>query len=222
MYVTFAKKRWMIILGLRKSATLIKQNTIVNSVFSIMHIVVAFVETYTFTWRNTKKTSQSIGGFMNAYIVQYLGIHKSINRSMSMSKLFDNSRAFYGETFTSAEPKEAYNDTTLGEVYIIHLDKPWITSDGRTVRHYIGFSKKTEKRLHHHRSGTGANFLRHALALGITFRLVVRFSGTKRDERRLKNIGHPDLYCPCCSPDKTRKFKPNVLPHEYHYKFVEL
>jgi len=123
---------------------------------------------------------------------------------------------------SQAEPNAAYTDDTLGEVYIIHFCTPWHTSDGRTLEHYVGFSKKLTKRLAHHRSGSGANFLREAIKRGIEFRLVVRFSGTKRDERRLKETGHIKKYCPCCNPGKTWKFKPNVLPHEYKYQFVDL
>lgn len=122
----------------------------------------------------------------------------------------------------NAEPNAPYKDDTLGEVYIICLDEPWITEDGRVVKHYVGFSKKVEKRLFHHRKGSGANFLCQALLRGLTFHLTVRFSGTKRDERRLKETGHIKNYCPRCNPGHTWKFKPNVLPHEYHYQFTEL
>lgn len=139
-----------------------------------------------------------------------------------MSTVYENLSKFYGASGSKSEPIQPYNDNTLGEIYIIHFDRPWITSDGRTLEHYVGFSKKVEKRLHHHRKGSGANFLREAITRGISFRLVVRFSGTKRDERRLKVTGHIKKYCPCCNPDKTWKFKPNVLPHEYHYTFTDL
>lgn len=139
-----------------------------------------------------------------------------------MSTVYENLSKFYGASGSKSEPIQPYNDNTLGEVYIIHFDRPWITSDGRTLEHYVGFSKQVEKRLHHHRKGSGANFLREAITRGISFRLVVRFSGTKRDERRLKVTGHIKKYCPCCNPDKTWKFKPNVLPHEYHYTFTDL
>lgn len=139
-----------------------------------------------------------------------------------MSTVYENLSKFYGASGSKSEPIQPYNDNTLGEIYIIHFDRPWITSDGRTLEHYVGFSKQVEKRLHHHRKGSGANFLREAITRGISFRLVVRFSGTKRDERRLKVTGHIKKYCPCCNPDKTWKFKPNVLPHEYHYTFTDL
>jgi len=124
---------------------------------------------------------------------------------------------------SQAEPIKPYNDDTLGEVYIIHFCKPWYTSDGRVLSHYVGFSKKIEKRLFHHRKGSGAHFLREAIARGIEFRLVVRFAGTKRDERRLKTTGHIKKYCPCCNTSgKIWKFKPNVLLHDYKYQFVNL
>lgn len=140
-----------------------------------------------------------------------------------MSTVYENMHAFYGENISQSEPIQPYNDNNLGEVYIIHFDTPWHTSDGRILSHYVGFSTHVEKRLFHHRKGTGAHFLREAIARGITFRLVVRFSGTKRDERRLKNTGHIKNYCPCCkTTGKIWKFKPNVLPHEYHYTFTDL
>lgn len=128
------------------------------------------------------------------------------------------------ENVDQVDPKyPAYNPNTIGWVYIIHLNQPWVTSDGRTLRHYVGFSKQPSKRLWHHRNGTGATFLLRALELGINFTEVVQFKGTKSDERRLKIRGHIDLYCPICNPDHTWKFTPKgVLLHEQEYKFVDL
>ncbi len=129
----------------------------------------------------------------------------------------------YEHLSSQSEPHDAYPHSTLGEVYIIHFCTPWVTSDGRVLSHYVGFSKQLEKRLFHHRKGNGANFLREAIQRGISFRLVVRFAGAKQDERRLKETGHIKKYCPYCNTSgKIWKFKPAVLPHEYKYQFVDL
>lgn len=111
---------------------------------------------------------------------------------------------------------KAYSDDTLGEVYIIHLHSPL-----GHARHYVGFSKKVEKRLYYHRTNQGSHFLRVANERGIEYTLAVRFAGTKHDERRLKNISHIKAYCPFCS-ESPRIFKANVLPHERTYTFCEL
>jgi predicted GIY-YIG superfamily endonuclease len=121
---------------------------------------------------------------------------------------------------TQAEPYQVYKDDTLGEVYIIHLHSKFAHA-----QHYVGFSKKVEKRLFHHRKGTGATFLLRALEAGISFTLVVRFAGTKNDERRLKNTNNTKDYCPICAAEKGKQayiFKAHVLPHERTYTFCEL
>lgn len=104
----------------------------------------------------------------------------------------------------------------LGEVYIIHLHNPL-----KHARHYIGFSTHLAKRLWHHRNNSGSHFLRVCNELGISYTLVVRFAGTRADERRLKNCKNTARYCPYCHP-KARIFKTQVLPHEQAYAHVEL
>ena len=120
----------------------------------------------------------------------------------------------------TSEAYSVYPDNTKGFVYIIHLAK---SLAGSNSRHYVGFSRQVEKRLYHHRKGTGSNFLREANRQGIPYALVVIFAGTKRDERKLKNTHNTAKYCPCCNPDKPRKYASPVsdlLPHEKSYKFV--
>jgi len=122
-----------------------------------------------------------------------------------------------GEIGTS-EPYTVYPDKTKGYVYIIHLARPLASSNSR---HYVGFSKQPDKRLFHHRKGTGSNFLREANQQGIAYCLVVLQTGTKHDERKLKNTHNSAKYCPCCNPDRPRVYKSrDLLPHEFEHKFV--
>lgn len=120
---------------------------------------------------------------------------------------------------SSAEAFLPYPDNTKGYVYIIHLARPL---NGSKSRHYVGFSKHVEKRLYHHRNGSGSHFLREANRQGIPYVLVVIFAGTKRDERRLKNCKNTAKYCPCCN-GSPRHLKSNyLLPHEQSYKLTDL
>ncbi len=120
---------------------------------------------------------------------------------------------------TQAEPYNVYPDSTQGYVYIIHLARPLA---GSKSQHYVGFSKQVEKRLWHHRNNTGSHFLKEANRQGIAYTLCVIFTGTKRDERGLKNIKNTKKYCPCCNPDRPRKYTAKtILPHERDYKFVD-
>lgn len=119
----------------------------------------------------------------------------------------------------TSEAYTVYPDKTKGFVYIIHLARPLA---GSKNRHYVGFSTQVEKRLWHHRNGTGSHFLREANRQGIAYTLCVIFTGTKKDERSLKNCKNTARYCPCCNPDRPRKYTAkNVLPHERDYKFVD-
>ena len=120
---------------------------------------------------------------------------------------------------TSAEPNTPYPDKAKGQVYIIHLARPLA---GSKSRHYVGFSTQVQKRLWHHRNNSGSNFLREANKQGIPYTLCVIFNGTKHDERGLKNCKNTARYCPCCNPNKPRKYTPrNLLLHEREYKFVD-
>ena len=144
-----------------------------------------------------------------------------------MSTVFEYATKHHENLVTSgnlgtSESYTVYPDKTKGFVYIIHLARPLA---GSKSRHYVGFSTQVEKRLFHHRKGTGSHFLREANRQGIPYALVVVFAGTKRDERKLKNCKNTARYCPCCNPDKPRKYSSPVsdlLPHEKSYKFVDL
>jgi predicted GIY-YIG superfamily endonuclease len=118
--------------------------------------------------------------------------------------------------YSQSEPRGVYAHDKLGEVYIIHLHTPL-----GHARHYVGFTKHLDKRLAHHRANSGARFLQVCNELKISYTLVVRFAGTKTDERRLKNTNNTSRYCPYCNP-KPQIFKARVLPHERTYHHVEL
>jgi predicted GIY-YIG superfamily endonuclease len=120
----------------------------------------------------------------------------------------------------TSEPYSVYPDNTKGFVYIVHLARPLA---GSKSRHYVGFSKQVEKRLFHHRKGTGSHFLREANRQGIPYALVVIYAGTKKDERDLKNCKNTAKYCPCCNPGKVRtRTSKHLLPHEQSYKLTDL
>lgn len=104
----------------------------------------------------------------------------------------------------------------LGEIYIIHLHTPL-----GHARHYVGFTTHLAKRLWHHRNNTGSHFLRVCNERHIDYTLVVRFNGTRADERRLKDTNNTARYCPYCQT-KAIIFKARVLPHEQSYQHVEL
>jgi predicted GIY-YIG superfamily endonuclease len=136
-----------------------------------------------------------------------------------MSHVYEYLIEHQAQVTTQAEPIAPYPDHTKGSVYIIHLARPLA---GSKSQHYVGFSKQVEKRLWHHRNGTGSAFLAEANRQGIAYTLCVIFPGTKRDERKLKNTKNTARYCPCCNPDKPRKYTKHLLPHEYdEYKFVD-
>jgi predicted GIY-YIG superfamily endonuclease len=83
-----------------------------------------------------------------------------------------------------------------GLIYIIHFERPLSHSS-----HYVGWTAvdKFDKRMARHRRGAGAKILRAATAAGIGWRVTNVLSGTRDDERALKNQHHTKRYCPNCS-----------------------
>lgn len=93
--------------------------------------------------------------------------------------------------------------TTGTCVYLVHLDQPYVDPNGRSVQHYLGYSERLARRMAHHRSGTGAAFLRAVALANIPFRVVrIWHPGTRTMERRLKNYKHSSRLCPVCCPEK--------------------
>ncbi|CCH02060.1 hypothetical protein FAES_4060 [Fibrella aestuarina BUZ 2] len=85
-----------------------------------------------------------------------------------------------------------------GEVYLIHLNTPM-----SHAQHYIGWAKEVEKRLFHHRNGTGSRMLAVAAQRGIDFDVVRRWIGDRHFERKLKNRHKARMLCPICNPPKS-------------------
>lgn len=68
-------------------------------------------------------------------------------------------------------------------VYLLHLSAPLAHA-----RHYVGFARDVDRRLAHHKNGTGARMLAVAVERGIGFELARVWPEADRTfERRLKN-----------------------------------
>lgn len=94
-------------------------------------------------------------------------------------------------------------------VYILHLESPL-----GHARHYVGWAKKVESRLKHHKAGTGARFTQVCIERGINFILARVFEDAdKKFERKLKNTNSTKDYCPICMGEKVREYHPKGLEH---------
>jgi predicted GIY-YIG superfamily endonuclease len=81
-----------------------------------------------------------------------------------------------------------------GTVYLLHFDRPF-----GHARHYIGWTRRLEKRLEHHRRGTGARLLALVREAGIGWTLARTWEGDRALEKRLSaTSGVPR--CPICTP----------------------
>lgn len=72
-----------------------------------------------------------------------------------------------------------------GTVYVLKLDAPLGNGRHKAI-FYIGWTRHFEKRMAHHRNGTGAKFTAAAVQRGIGFSVVFTMPGTPADEKRLK------------------------------------
>ncbi len=89
-------------------------------------------------------------------------------------------------------------------VYLIHFQ-----TNLKHARHYVGYAAHVNKRLAHHRDGTGARILAVCNERGIGYDLARIWEGRGRDfERKLKNCKHAARYCPICSGEHAREYKP--------------
>lgn len=89
-------------------------------------------------------------------------------------------------------------------VYILHLESPL-----GHARHYVGWAKQVNKRIEHHKHGTGARFTQVCVERGIDFTLARVFEGADRNfERKLKKTHSTKDYCPICMGDKAREYAP--------------
>jgi predicted GIY-YIG superfamily endonuclease len=86
----------------------------------------------------------------------------------------------------------------MSGVYLLHFSQSF-----SHARHYIGWAKDKDKRIEHHRGGTGAKLTQAVVAKGIEL-IEARFweGNDKNFERRLKNYKKTSLLCPICSGTK--------------------
>lgn len=89
------------------------------------------------------------------------------------------------------------------KVYVLHFDEPY-----KHAKHYTGIAKNVEKRVQHHRNGTGARLTQVLKENDIGFRYNViaeflTYSEAKTEEKRLKTkVKKPQRYCPICKENK--------------------
>jgi predicted GIY-YIG superfamily endonuclease len=88
-------------------------------------------------------------------------------------------------------------------VYILHFDSPY-----HHARHYVGYTKNTDKRLAQHKAGSGARLMEVITQAGIGFQLAkVWKSKTRKFERYIKNSHNTARFCPICQKNKANKCK---------------
>lgn len=86
-----------------------------------------------------------------------------------------------------------------GIVYILRFHTPIGNPDRRhgTAQYYVGWAagpKQLKRRLREHRQGRGAKITQAAKKQKIGFELVVCWSGSRHEERRVKNYKNTRLF----------------------------
>ena len=91
--------------------------------------------------------------------------------------------------------------------YLLHFSKPYIgkkrNPNARRVQvvgHYLGYAKRDPyARIEQHQKGCGARLTQVAVQSGIELIVAqIWMSGTRRDERKLKNRKNAKKLCPFC------------------------
>ena len=86
-------------------------------------------------------------------------------------------------------------------VYLLHFSQPY-----KHAAHYIGFAKKINTRIMHHRNGTGARLTQVAVEHGIELITARVWEGQSRQfERRLKKGKNSARLCPMCAGEDAYK-----------------
>jgi predicted GIY-YIG superfamily endonuclease len=81
----------------------------------------------------------------------------------------------------------------VGTVYLLHFNEAY-----KHARHYVGFTTNLQTRLDEHASGKGARLVQVITEAGLTFELARTWQGTRKDERRIKNLKCAPRLCPVC------------------------
>jgi predicted GIY-YIG superfamily endonuclease len=88
-------------------------------------------------------------------------------------------------------------------VYLIHFDEKFYHA-----QHYIGYSadKLFDKRIEHHKKGTGSSLMRAIMKAGIGWNVVRTWSNEDGNfERKLKNRKKASGICPICIANKLKQ-----------------
>lgn len=85
-----------------------------------------------------------------------------------------------------------------GTIYLIHFDQPF-----GHAKHYLGWASpgNLDRRIEHHRQGTGSNLMKHVTRAGIGWQVVKTWPGTRTEERRMKKHSST-RYCPVCNAER--------------------
>ncbi len=86
-------------------------------------------------------------------------------------------------------------------VYLLHFSQPY-----KHAKHYIGWAKKINARIKHHKDGTGARLPAVVVAAGIELITARIWKGKDKSfERNLKNCKKSSEFCPICAGEKANK-----------------
>jgi predicted GIY-YIG superfamily endonuclease len=89
-----------------------------------------------------------------------------------------------------------------GIVYLIHFEQP--VGDPKNprgqARHYLGWALDLDVRLAAHASGNGSRLMQVVGELGIRWRVVRTWEGSRELERQLKRQHNSPRLCPICNP----------------------
>lgn len=82
-------------------------------------------------------------------------------------------------------------------IYLIHFHTPF-----KHAKHYTGSTADLDARLKAHQSGNGSRLMAVISEAGINWTVARAWTGTRKDERRLKNRHDAPRLCPICRRQK--------------------
>lgn len=83
----------------------------------------------------------------------------------------------------------------MNGVYLLHFSSPY-----KHAKHYVGWSKAIDKRINHHKHGTGARLPKAVIDAGLDLIIARVWEGQdKIFERRVHNYKKSYKLCPICS-----------------------
>ena len=97
--------------------------------------------------------------------------------------------------------------------YLLHFSRPYIgkrrnpnAKRVQIVSHYLGYAKRDpHERIAEHQQGHGARLTQVAVQNGIELiPAQIWMSGTRKDERKLKNRKNAAKLCPLCQANHTQ------------------